>query len=74
MEVEDEEILIDDIDSAEQLANYISLYKSHIYVREWVNGKWGSYSLTELPAHLAVDHALSFIQRGIIPYRMVTDE
>ena len=49
------------------LAVYITQHKNTIYVREQVNGKWGSYALTELPADLALDHALKFIEEGRIP-------
>jgi len=59
-----------EVKTVEQLANYISLHKGSIYVREQVNGKWGSYSLSELPTDLAIDHALRFIQQGIVPVRI----
>ena len=59
-----------EIKTHEDLANYISLYKATIYVREQVNGKWGSYSLSELPTDLAIDHALRFIQQSIVPVRV----
>lgn len=61
---------IEQVKTLEALASYIKEYKSGIYVREQVNGKWGSYSLTELPADKAIDHALSFIERGFIPTRI----
>lgn len=59
-----------DIGTPKELANYISLYKDSIYVREQVDGEWGAYSLTELPANLAIDHALRFIQEQRIPARI----
>ena len=45
-----------------ELVQYIKDYKDYIYVREQVDGKWGSYALSELPVDKAIDHALRFIQ------------
>lgn len=59
-----------EVKTVEQLANYISLNKGSIYVREQVNGKWGAYSLAELPTGLAIDHTCRFIQQGIVPVRI----
>ena len=39
----------DKIQSLEELCDYIVKYCEDIYVREQINGKWGSYSLAELP-------------------------
>ena len=63
-----------DVKTVEGLANYISLHKSTIYVREQVKGKWGSYSLSELPTDLAIDHALRFVQQGIVPVRVLDEK
>lgn len=59
-----------DVKTIGDLANYISLHKRSIYVREQIDGKWDSYSLSELPADLAIDHTLRFIQQGIVPVRI----
>ncbi len=37
-----------------------------IYVREQVGGKWGSYSLAELPGDKAVEHAFQLLRRGTV--------
>lgn len=41
-----------------------------ICVREQVDGKWGSYTLTEMPAELAIMHVLRFISEGRMPVVM----
>lgn len=53
-----------------QLCDYIIRWADDIYVREQIEGKWGSYSLTEIPAKLALKHALTWIKEGRIPYRI----
>ncbi len=52
-----------------EVINKIENNADEIYVREEINGKWGSYSLTELPAKLAIKHALRFIKRRISLYK-----
>lgn len=59
-----------EIKTVEDLADYISLYKASIYVRVQVDSEWGSFPLNELPADLAIDHALRFIKEGRIPVRL----
>ena len=39
----------------------IEKHADSIYVREKVDGEWGSYALTELPTHLAIPHILRFV-------------
>ena len=58
------------VKTIENLCDYISLYKRTIFIREKVDGKWGGYSLSELPTDLAIDHALRFIKEGRIPIRI----
>jgi len=55
----------------EELCDYILKYADCIAVRENVDGKWGSYWLTELPTKLALKHALSFIKERRIPYMVL---
>ena len=64
------------MNTLDDLIDYIARYKEHIYVREQleIDGKWRSYALTELPANLAIDHALSFIKEGRVPVRMLQEE
>jgi len=40
---------------------------SRIFVREEVDGKWGSYALTEMPTELAIMHVLRFVSEGRMP-------
>lgn len=60
----------EDIKTVEDLCDYISLYKRSIFVREEINGKWDNYSLAELPADKAIDHALEFVKGNRIPHRI----
>jgi len=55
----------------EDLCDYIVSHAAEIYVREKVGGRWGAYSLAELPGELAVKHALRFVREGRIPVRVV---
>lgn len=61
------------IESLEELCDYIVKYCEDIYVREQVNGKWGSYSLAELPAKLALNNVMKFIKEGKVPYRVIKE-
>jgi len=49
------------------LCDYIERNADRIYVREQVDGKWGSYALTSLPAPLAVSHALRLVRESRTP-------
>lgn len=62
------------IKTIEELCDYIAEYAGYIFVREQIDGKWGSYSLTELPPAHAIEHALRFIKEGRVPVRLKTDE
>lgn len=42
-----------------------------IFVREFVNLKWGSYSLRELPEDLREKHIQRFEDENIEPYRIL---
>ena len=63
--------------TVEDLCNYLLEYSDVIFVREQVKGKWGSYSLKELPSELALRHALRFIKEfvkgGRVPVRMLRE-
>jgi len=56
-----------------ELLNYIETHAERIYVREPLNGRWGSYALTELPPHRAIHHAFDFLRRGVVPVRVTED-
>jgi len=53
-----------------ELCDYIVKYADSIPVREKIDGKWGSYWLTELPVKLALKHAMRFVKEGRIPARV----
>jgi len=61
-------------ETIEELCDYITKYADGIIVREQIAGKWGSYSLTELPANLAIKNALFFIKEGRVPHRLLSKE
>ncbi len=58
----------------DELCDYIVENANRIYVRENVKGKWGSYALTELPAELAIQHALRFIKERRVPVVLIEGE
>ena len=49
------------------LVDFIEAHAGSIFVREQVNGRWGSYALSELPAPLALHHAFRFIREKHVP-------
>ena len=61
-------------ETLEELCDYIVHYATDIYIRAEVNGKWGSYALTEMPVHQAIAHALDFIKRQQVPIILVRRE
>jgi hypothetical protein len=50
----------------DELLNYIEANLDGIYIREQVNGKWGSYALTEMPVERAIAHAFRFVREARI--------
>ncbi len=60
--------------SLDELCDYIVKYADDIYVREQIDGKWGSYSLVEIPTGMALKHAMRFIKEGRVPHRMIRSE
>ena len=58
---------IDQIRTPEDLEYYIDDNMDTIFVREQINGKWGSYSLRELPEELAKKHIMRFLSEGRLP-------
>jgi len=63
----------EDIQTADDLLSYILEFQDVIYVREQVNGKWGSFSLEELPDDLRQNHVNRFLDEGRIPFRLKRD-
>ena len=57
-------------ETIDELCEYIVEYADEIYVREEIDGKWGTYLLAELPGQLAVKHALRFVVNGQVPCRL----
>lgn len=61
-------------ETLDELCDYIVKYADNIYVREQIDGKWDSYSLTEIPTKLTLKWAMTFIKEGRVPYRIIKDE
>lgn len=49
----------------EEACDHIENNLDKIAVREQVNGKIGSYYLSELPSHLAIKHAFRLLTRMV---------
>lgn len=60
-------------ESLEELCDYIVKYCDDIYVREIVDGKWGSYKLTELPPKVMLTNVMRWIKDGECPYRVLSE-
>ena len=58
----------------EELMAYIERYCADIYVRDFVNGDVGSYSLVELPVSRALHHAFRWLRNAQIPTRLISDQ
>ena len=54
-------------ETLEELCDMISDNVDGIYIREQIGGKWGPYSLAEMPSGLAIKHALRFVKEGRVP-------
>ena len=60
-----------DIETVDDLRAYIEMYRKQIYIREYIDGKWGSYNLDEIPKELADAHIKRFLDEGRIPVRLI---
>ncbi len=59
------------LDLLADVINYIDKHAGEIFVREQgPDGHWGSFSLLQLPARKALDHAFRFIRLGQLPHRV----
>ena len=64
----------EDVKDLPDLLTYMRIHAEGIFVREEIDGKWGSYSLAEMPDRLRGEHEARFIEEGRIPVRILTDE
>jgi hypothetical protein len=53
-----------------EFLDYCATYADSIYVRAEVRGKWGNYSLTELPISEALAWVKRWADEGRIPVRV----
>lgn len=60
--------------SLEDLREYCKRYADLIYVREQIDGKWASYSLSEMPAEMVERHIRRWFLEGHVPHRLLTME
>ena len=73
--MEDKEKLPETLDEfCDYIGDYIVKYADDIYVREQIDGKWGSYSLAEMPTKLTLKWAMTFIKERRIPHRVIKEE
>lgn len=49
---------------------YLLHWQKGIYVREEIDGKWGAYSLYELPEEKKIYHIVRFAVENISPVRL----
>lgn len=59
-------------DYIDNISNTIKDNYEHIYVREQIDGKWGSYSLKDLPQDLAIKHICRFFKEMRVPVFIIT--
>lgn len=64
----------EEISTLEELLAYIKRYESSIFVRDKVDGDWGAYSLAEISPESWGEKVGRFIQEGIVPVRVLSDE
>ena len=63
-----------DPETLEELCDYIAHYADSIFIREQIDGKWGSFSLAEVSGSKAIEHALRFIKERTIPIRVLSED
>lgn len=56
-----------EIETPEDLLAYILTHSDAIFVREQVEERRGSYSLSELPCRARARHILRFLTKGMCP-------
>ena len=54
----------------DDLGRYIEENADIIFVREKIDGRWGSFSLKDLPIDLALKHKQIFLDEGQLPVVM----
>jgi len=65
---------LEDIQTPQDLFAYIIEYQDAIYVREQIDGKWGSFALNELPDDVRQRHIIRFLDEGRVPVRIKRDD
>lgn len=60
-------MLRSDVVTKDDLGRYIEENADIIYVREIIDGRWGSFSLKELPIDLALKHKQRFLDEDRLP-------
>ena len=65
---------LENLESLDERCDYILKFCDDIYVEEEINGKWGKFRLSEIPAKLALKYAMTWIKEGTIPHRTKRDE
>ena len=67
-------MLRSDVVTRDDLGRYIEENADIIYVRENIDGRWGNFSLKELPIDLALKHKQRFLDEGRIPVVVKREE
>ena len=63
-------MLRSDVVTRDDLGRYIEENADIIFVREKIGGRWGSFSLKDLPIALALKHKQIFLDEGQLPVVM----
>jgi hypothetical protein len=53
------------------LMEYLEKYLDEIYVREEIDGKWQTCSLSELPVPKLISHVFRFLRENRVPARAI---
>lgn len=60
----------DEVNDLATILEYMLEHADTIFVREQVDGKWGSHSLAELSTKARAKQMAKFITEGVVPIRM----
>ena len=64
----------EDVQSIEDLCDWIETYKDAIYVRaSFPNGEVANVALNKLPVDMAIEHTLRFLREGRLPVIVTSD-
>lgn len=64
----------EEVETLEDLLDYIETYAAQIFVRVEINGRWRNRSLAQLPGPDAIARAFRFIREHRVPVRLLTEE